>query len=117
MKKIIKIVLIGLFLLFLIVSTGIFIFLKTFDVNRFKPQIISVGQNALGRSKACALRLMLIGLGLLTLNGCTFIVKDDHATKYYGIDQERGSEYLSQILDKQQQVYQAEKASVSSKRP
>ncbi|MFZ2937291.1 MAG: AsmA family protein [Candidatus Omnitrophota bacterium] len=50
MKKIIKIIFVSLFLFFVIVSIGIFIFLKTFDVNRFKPQIIAAGQNALGRS-------------------------------------------------------------------
>lgn len=51
------------------------------------------------------------------LSGCMFIVKDDQAAKYYGIDKKRGDEYLSQILEKQQQVYQAEKTSAGSKRP
>ena len=50
MKKIIKIIFVSLFLFFVIASIGIFVFLKTFDVNRFKPQIIAAGQNALGRS-------------------------------------------------------------------
>ena len=67
--------------------------------------------------KVCVLRLGLVSLAIIGLNGCTFIVKDDNVTKYYGIDQQRGSEYLNQILEKQQQVYQAEKASVGSKRP
>ena len=45
-------------------------------------------------------------LVMIILSGCTFIVKDDNATKYYGIDERRGSEYLNQILDKQQQEYE-----------
>jgi len=61
--------------------------------------------------------LLLICLVAITLNGCTFIVKDDHATKYYGIDEQRGSEYLNQILEKQQQVYQAEKVPAHTKKP
>lgn len=50
MKKIIKIILVTLFAIVLILVIGGIIFLKTFDVNRFKPQIIAAGQNALGRS-------------------------------------------------------------------
>lgn len=63
------------------------------------------------------MKLIFVILIAILLDGCTFIIKDDHATKYYGIDQSRGNEYLNQILDKQQQVYQAEKASVASKSP
>jgi len=37
----------------------------------------------------------------IVLGGCTFIIKDDHAAKYYGIDDRRGGELLNQILDKQ----------------
>jgi len=50
MKKIIKIIFVSLFLCFVILSIGVFIFLITFDFNRFKPQIIAAGQSALGRS-------------------------------------------------------------------
>lgn len=50
MKKLFKIMAIGLLFLFVISAVGIFIFLKTFDFNRFKPQIISASQNAVGRS-------------------------------------------------------------------
>ena len=62
-------------------------------------------------------KFILISLAATALNGCTFIVKDDHATKYYGIDEQRGSEYLNQILDKQQQVYRSKKASAEAKKP
>ena len=55
------------------------------------------------------IKLILISLTAITLNGCTFIVKDDYAAKYYGIDEQRGSEFLNQILDKQQEVYQGQK--------
>lgn len=50
MKKIIKIILVTLLAIVLILVIGSIIFLKTFDFNRFKPQIISVGQSVLGRS-------------------------------------------------------------------
>jgi len=63
------------------------------------------------------IKLIFAILIAIALNGCTLIVKDDHAAKYYGIDEKRGEEYLNQILDKQQQVYQAEKVSVGSQKP
>ena len=59
---------------------------------------------------------ILLSLASIALSGCTFIVKDDHTTRYYGIDEQRGSECLNQILDKQQQVYQSEKASAEAKK-
>lgn len=65
--------------------------------------------------KIIVTKFILISLVAIVLSGCTFIVKDDHATKYYGIDEKRGSEYLNQILEKQQQVYQPEKASEGAK--
>lgn len=49
-KKIFKITVISLLSIFVISTVGLFIFIKTFDFNRFKPQIIAAGQNALGRS-------------------------------------------------------------------
>jgi len=58
-------------------------------------------------------RIIMASLTVIVLSGCTFIVKDDHATKYYGIDEQRGSEFLNQILDKQQQAYQVAKSSVA----
>lgn len=63
------------------------------------------------------IKFILISLITIAFNGCTFIIKDDHATKYYGIDEQRGGDYLNQILEKQQQVYQYEKASVGTKKP
>lgn len=56
-----------------------------------------------------AKRFLLIILAIIALNGCIFIVKDEQPVKYYGIDDQRGKEYLNQILDKQQKVYQTEK--------
>ncbi|MDD4939777.1 MAG: AsmA family protein [Candidatus Omnitrophica bacterium] len=49
MKKGLKVVSISLLSLCIVLYIGIFIFLKTFDFNRLKPQIIIAGQNALGR--------------------------------------------------------------------
>jgi hypothetical protein len=67
--------------------------------------------------KTTVIKFILISLTSIALNGCAFIVKNDHATKYYGIDEQRGDEFLNQILDKQQQIYQAEKSSVGAKKP
>jgi uncharacterized protein YceK len=67
--------------------------------------------------KIIVTKIILIGLAAIALNGCTFIVKDDHATKYYGIDEQRGREYLNQILEKQQQAYRAEEVSVGAQKP
>ena len=61
--------------------------------------------------------ILLSLASIALLSGCTFIVKDDHTTRYYGIDEQRGSECLNQILDKQQQVYQSEKALAEAKKP
>jgi len=63
------------------------------------------------------IKFFLISLTAIVLNGCTFIVKDDYGAKYYGIDEQRGSESLKQILDKQQQVYEAEKVKAGTKKP
>ena len=49
-KRIFKIIVIRLLSLFVISAVGIFIFLRTFNVSRFKPQIIAAAQNALSRS-------------------------------------------------------------------
>ncbi len=47
--KIFKIICVSLFVLILILIFGLVIFIKTFDVNRLKPQIISRASKALGR--------------------------------------------------------------------
>ncbi|MFC1592601.1 AsmA family protein [Candidatus Omnitrophota bacterium] len=48
--KIIKIIFVSFVVLILIALSAAFIFLKTFDANRFKPQIISFASAALGRA-------------------------------------------------------------------
>jgi len=63
------------------------------------------------------LGIIIMSLTMIALSGCVFIVKDGHVTKYYGIDEKRGSEYVNQIFEKQQQVYQAQEFSVGSKKP
>lgn len=50
MKKIIKVIFISLFVVLVVLIVGGLVFLKTFDFNHLKPQIIAAGQNALGRS-------------------------------------------------------------------
>jgi len=55
------------------------------------------------------IKLILISLIAVALNGCTFIIKDENSTTYYGIDEKRGSEVLNKILDKQQEAYQGKK--------
>jgi len=53
----------------------------------------------------------------IVLGGCTFIIKDDHTAKYYGIDDRRGGELLNKILDKQQQEYETAKGPLGKKKP
>lgn len=55
------------------------------------------------------IKFIVISLTAIVLNGCTFIIKDGSSTKYYGVDEKRGSEVLNKILDKQQEIYQAQK--------
>jgi hypothetical protein len=55
------------------------------------------------------IKLIFVILMAITLNGCTFIVKDDNLTKYYGADEKRDIEFLHKILDKQQEIYQGQK--------
>lgn len=55
-------------------------------------------------------KLLVLAWMAPVLSGCVFILKDDPSVQYYGIDQQRGNEYLSQVMDKQEQVYQAGKA-------
>ena len=62
------------------------------------------------------IRIYLVIPAAIALSGCAFIVKDDHAAKYYGIDERRGSEYLNQILEKQRQVHDAAKSSLGAAR-
>lgn len=47
--KILKIVIVTFLILILVTIMGIFIILKTFDINRFKPQITARASDALGR--------------------------------------------------------------------
>jgi hypothetical protein len=76
--KIFKIILIIFVVLVLIGVIGVFAFLKTFDINRFKPQIISNASAALGRAvdfKDIALELSLREGIHLTLKQLT--IRDD----------------------------------------
>lgn len=72
MKRIFKITVISLLSLFVISAIGLFIFIKTFDFNRFKPQIIAAGGNALGRS----IDFAKIYLKLSLKNGVQFRIAD-----------------------------------------
>lgn len=67
--------------------------------------------------RICRVKLSIVVLIAVVMNGCTFIIKDDQRTKYYGVDEKRGSEYLGKILDRQQQVYQARKVSAEAQKP
>ena len=51
------------------------------------------------------IKLIFAILIAIALNGCTFIVKDDNLTKYYGVNEKRDIEFLHKILDKQQEIY------------
>jgi len=55
------------------------------------------------------IKLVFAILIAIASNGCTFIVKDDNLTKYYGVNEKRDIEFLHKILDKQQEIYQGQK--------
>ena len=63
------------------------------------------------------IKVIFVILIAILLDGCIFIIKDDHAAKYYGIDDRRGGELLNQILDKQQQEYKSAKGPLGTKKP
>ncbi len=55
------------------------------------------------------IKLIFAILIAVSLNGCTFIVKDDNLTKYYGVNEKRDIEFLNKILGMQQEAYQGQK--------
>jgi len=63
------------------------------------------------KKSAVVTKVVLISLAAMLASGCTFIVKGEQATKYYGIDEERGSELLGQLEGKQQDAQAAETVS------
>jgi hypothetical protein len=70
--KIFKIVLIVLASLAVLLAAGLFIFLKTFDANKFLPQITQQASQAIGRD----VRIGRVELGFSFLNGVGLQVKD-----------------------------------------
>lgn len=57
------------------------------------------------------IKLIFAVLIVIACNGCTFIVKDDNLTKYYGVNEKRDIEFLNKILGMQQEIYQGQKDS------
>ena len=47
--KILKIMFLAIFILIILAAAGAFIFIKTFDINRYKPQIVAQAASALNR--------------------------------------------------------------------
>lgn len=54
-------------------------------------------------------KFVLVVLMGLFLTGCALIVKDDNQVKYYGIDEKNGSDFLNNLLQKQEEFYQSQK--------
>ncbi len=50
------------------------------------------------------MRILLVALTALMISGCAFIVKDGEKEKYYGIDQDRGSSLMQQVIQKQEEI-------------
>ncbi len=76
--KILKYILLGLPILIVLVVIGLIIFLKNFDINRYKPQIVQQASSVLGRPmnvEKLALALSLRGGIALNLQGLA--VHDD----------------------------------------
>jgi uncharacterized protein involved in outer membrane biogenesis len=70
--KVLKTILIVFIVLFLVAGIGAYIFIKTLDVNKFKPQIVEQLQKALGRNVA----LGNISLKLSLMSGIAVELKD-----------------------------------------
>jgi len=76
--RVLKIIFISFFVLLLISGTALFIFIKIFDVQRFKPQIIEAMNQALGRQTDFKeIRLQLSLTQGLSLGLKQFTIKDD----------------------------------------
>ncbi len=59
----------------------------------------------------------LVNVMLWFLSGCTFMIKGEHQSKYYGVNEQRDNEFLDQILQRQEEIYQARKISLGNKNP
>ncbi|MDD5729784.1 MAG: AsmA family protein [Candidatus Omnitrophica bacterium] len=70
--RILKITLVSLAVLIAVLVAAVFIFINTFDVNRFKPQIISQAKSALNRE----VNFDKIRLGLSLTQGVTVKISD-----------------------------------------
>jgi len=55
--------------------------------------------------KIIILQAILLVFTLISSSGCTFIIKDEQVSRYYGIDEPRGREFLEKIEKKQQEIY------------
>lgn len=70
--RILKIILISFFVIFTLVIIAGFVFLKTFDINRYKPQIISIAESTLNRE----LDFSTIDLNVSLMKGVKVSVRD-----------------------------------------
>lgn len=70
--KLLKIILIVFLVLIFLVAAALFIFIKTFDMNRYKPDIIVIAQKTLGRD----VEIGSLGLTLSVKNGIQIKVSD-----------------------------------------
>ncbi|MDD3087278.1 MAG: hypothetical protein PHP89_01790 [Candidatus Omnitrophica bacterium] len=58
-----------------------------------------------GGKQIIILQAILLFFTLIASSGCTFIIKDEQVSRYYGIDEPRGKEFLDKIEKKQQEIY------------
>jgi uncharacterized protein involved in outer membrane biogenesis len=72
MMKVLKIILVVFAVVVVLVTAGLYIFLKTFDVNKFLPQITAQATQAIGRD----LKIGRAELGFSFLNGIGLQVRD-----------------------------------------
>jgi (2Fe-2S) ferredoxin len=47
---------------------------------------------------------LLLGILMLSLSGCVFIVKDGDKEKYYGVKEDQGREIVQQVTARQEEV-------------
>ena len=102
--KILKIILFSFVVLIFLAVIGLFVFLKTFDVQKFKPQIVKSASDALGRQ----VDFSGIALKVSLRDGIAPSIGLSADLKYIGnkLLQQKAKEQIGRFLDK---VFKQEK--------
>jgi uncharacterized protein YceK len=50
------------------------------------------------------MKKLLLAFIALSLSGCVFVVKDGEKVKYYGVNEDKGSEIMQQVTTRQEEM-------------